>query len=339
MTDHTIDRAQRCAVQAGVRGDPMLGTAFPASRLLLVEQPGPWGRTGLLDSRFDRAAAHRLIAQLDPRGIRVVAIRRPGRVTLSGSRRWAAVDCRPGRERLIWGRFSDDHDLLELDVPAILDTPEPVTTDGDRRPGPSRADLPGRDPGDDRPGDDLPGDDTAPLFAVCAHGTHDVCCAIRGRPVAAALEAVRPGRVWECTHVGGDRFAANVLVLPTGMLYGRFVATSAQALADAADRGDVLEQHLRGRVGFAPDAQAAMAFVHQLRPGLAIDDVRLVRSRRIAGDVTEVRLRLGPRTVDVQVRVESTSTEWLTCQAAQPARANVYQPLSLVEVPIVEPVG
>ena len=40
-----------------LRGDPMLGTAFPAGRLLLIEQPGPWGRGGLRDSRFDRTTA------------------------------------------------------------------------------------------------------------------------------------------------------------------------------------------------------------------------------------------------------------------------------------------
>ena len=52
MTD-PADRYERCSGQAALRGDPMTGSAFPASRLLLVEQPGPWGRAGLLASRFD----------------------------------------------------------------------------------------------------------------------------------------------------------------------------------------------------------------------------------------------------------------------------------------------
>jgi len=320
VTAHGIERSERCALQAGLRGDPMLGTAFPASRLLLVEQPGPWGRTGLLDSRFDRVAAHRLIARLDPEHIRVVAIRRPGRTVVSGLRRWAVVDCRPGRERLVWGRFDDDRDLSELDVRAILDAGAAEPADDDSTDGDST-------------------DDTAPLFAVCAHGTHDVCCAIRGRPVAAALERVRPGRVWECSHVGGDRFAANVLVLPSGLLYGRVVATAAQALVDVAERGAVLEQHLRGRVGFPPDVQAAIALAHRERPRLTYAEVRPAGTRRVAPDMTVVRLRVGEETVDVQVRVEASSTQWLTCQAGQPSHANVYQPLSFREVPEIEPVG
>ncbi len=118
---------------------------------------------------------------------------------------------------------------------------------------------------------------TAPLYAVCAHGTHDVCCAIRGRPVAAALDRVRPGQVWESSHVGGDRFAANVLVLPSGVLYGRVVESAAGALVEAVDRGGVLHQHLRGRVGFQPDVQAAMALAYRERPDLRVADVRVGR--------------------------------------------------------------
>jgi (2Fe-2S) ferredoxin len=293
-------------VQAGERGDPMLGTAFPASRLLLVEQPGPWGRTGLLDSRFDRAAAHRLVARMNRLQVRVVSIRPPGRASDDGPRRWALVDCRLGGERLVWGRFHDDGELTDLDVQGILG--HRTTADAGLI------------------------DDAAPVYLVCAHGTHDVCCAIRGRPVAAALSELRPGRVWECSHVGGDRFAANVLVLPSGMLYGRVVAPAAPALVDATERGSVVEQHLRGRVGFAPEVQAAIALAHRERPGLTIADVRPVASRSLAPDLSVVRLWVGDELVEAQVRIEQTSTEWLTCQASEPSRANVYQPLSFQRV-------
>ncbi len=76
-----------------------------------------------------------------------------------------------------------------------------------------------------------------------------------------------------------------------------------------------LEQHLRGRVGLAAEVQAAMALAHRERPGLAIADVRPAGSRWSAPDLSLVRLRVGAELVEVQVRVEQTSTEWLTCQA------------------------
>ncbi len=45
--------APRCAVAAGLRGDPMAGSAAPAAGFLLVEQPGGWGRQALTSSRLD----------------------------------------------------------------------------------------------------------------------------------------------------------------------------------------------------------------------------------------------------------------------------------------------
>src|SRR6478609_4345650 len=305
VTSSADQRSEQCAVQAGLRGDPMLGTAFPASMLLLVEQPGPWGRAGLADSRFDRATAHALIGRMHRDGVRVVAIRRPGRSVVTGPRKWAISDCRPGRERLVWGQFDDEAELLGLDIRSLLaGQVGPAAQSGSA-------------------------DATAPLFAVCAHGTHDVCCAIRGRPVAAALDRLRPGSVWECSHVGGDRFAANVLVLPSGVLYGRVVESAAGPLVDAVARGAVLQHHLRGRVGFPPDVQAAMAFAHRERPDLRLSDVLVVGGGRIAPDETEVRLRLAGELVDVRVRAEPSAPQWMTCQAAAPSRAIGYQPLSL----------
>ena len=72
----------------------MLGTAFPAARLLLVEQPHPWGFEGLRTSRFDAATALALEARGRAEGVRVQAIRRPGRSPDGAQRRWAIVDTR-----------------------------------------------------------------------------------------------------------------------------------------------------------------------------------------------------------------------------------------------------
>ena len=47
----------RCSVRALTRGDSPVATAAPAQRWLLIEQPGPWGRDALAESRFDQAVA------------------------------------------------------------------------------------------------------------------------------------------------------------------------------------------------------------------------------------------------------------------------------------------
>lgn len=94
-------------------------------------------------------------------------------------------------------------------------------------------------------------------FFVCTHGKHDPCCAKYGRPVAAALAHEWPERVWEASHIGGDRFAGNVLVLPLGVYYGRVAPSAAVSLMGQLDRGQLSLEHYRGQSAFAFSAQAA----------------------------------------------------------------------------------
>jgi hypothetical protein len=295
-------RADRCSVRAAARNDPMLGTAFVASRVLLVEQPGGWGPEGLLDSKFNRSVAEHLVGGLGRRGIRVVAIREPGRTDTPVIRNWAFADCRPGFESLNWGQFVADSELLDLDFDN-LDLDSAVVD------GPAEA------------------------YLVCAHGKHDVCCAVEGRPVAAALSRVRPGQVWECSHLGGDRFAANVLVLPLGLMYGRVPVSRVEDLAAATDRGQVLTSLLRGRVGLAAPVQAALAHAHQVLQLHAADELRVLDhfDVTVPGVERAVRVRIaspaGP--IAVTVAVEHQPADRLTCHAHTATHAAVYRPISV----------
>lgn len=296
----------RCARRAGLRADSMLGTAFPASRVLLVEQPGPWGRLGLRQSHFDPLMADRLIRSCDAAGIRVLAIRRSGRSADGVARRWAWVEAGLGRQQLRWGSYDDERDLWRQAALFLRGGP----------PAPAEA---GR-----------------AAFLVCAHGSHDACCAVRGRPIAAALTRLRPGDVWECSHVGGDRFAANVLVLPTGVLYGALRMDELPAMVAAADRGAALDSPLRGIIGLAPEVQAALAAAHAQWGG-PIAAYSVVRSPSPLGDVATVRLRLtraeGDLVADVAVRISRSDVHRLTCQMTTPSRVSNYRPetLTLVE--------
>jgi hypothetical protein len=96
-----------------------------------------------------------------------------------------------------------------------------------------------------------------PLWLVCTNGKRDACCAKDGLPVARALAARLPGRVWECSHLGGHRFAANVLLLPAGLCFGRLRAEDVDNLVDLVARGELPLHLLRGRTVLAPVAQAA----------------------------------------------------------------------------------
>jgi hypothetical protein len=273
----------------------MLGTAFPAARLLLVEQPGAWGRDGLTESRFDAATARALIARAGQVGIRVLAIRQPGRTPAGRPRRWGLADCRVGHEAIRWGTYVDDAELLELPL------------DGS-------AGL-----ADDRPS-----------YLICAHSKHDTCCALRGRPVAAALHDERPGRVWECSHVGGERFAANVLVVPLGLLYGRVLPFAAREFIELAEAGEVVGALLRGRVGLPPVAQAALAIAYDQLGLHQADALRVERAGAVIDGQAVVRLTGPQGPLEVTVQVERVAADGLTCANPGPNAYLRYRPVSVL---------
>jgi len=285
--------AERCSIRADDRDDWMLGTAFPAARLLLVEQPLPWGSEGLRASRFDRDVALALEARAREKGVRVQAVRRPGGSPEGLRRRWMLVDTRDETRCTRWGEFSADGELLELPLDA------PGAADPD------------------------------PIYLVCSHGRHDPCCGQRGRPVVAALAARRPDRVWQASHLGGCRFAPTVLVLPLGLMYGRVPPSAADELIAATEAGELAEGMLRGRIGVPPAAQAAIGFAHaQLgtpRPG----DLSLVSTTTVDQATVIVRLAGPAGLFDVTVERERVDAGGLTCAAPGPSLFVAHRPVGM----------
>jgi Sucrase/ferredoxin-like len=288
------ETVERCALRAQLRGDPMLGTAFPAARLLLVEQPGPWGRRALVDSRFDRGTALALEQRTTAAGIRIQAVRRPGRDPGRRQRRWALADTRSGTETVRWGTFTRDEELLELPLDG---------TAGDAR-------------------DEI-------VYLVCTHGKHDVCCALRGRPVATALNDAAPDQVLETSHLGGDRFGANVLVLPTGLLYGRVLPFAATEFVAAAEADEVVGALLRGRIGTPPAGQAALAFAHEQLALPRRTDVEVLSVGTFRDGLALVRVRTPHGELDVTVAAERVAVDGLTCSNSSPGTYWRYLPVRI----------
>jgi len=125
------------------------------------------------------------------------------------------------------------------------------------------------------------------LVLVCGHGTRDQCCALRATAVYGALaSSLDPEQVWISSHQGGHRFAANVLVLPSGVQLGRVSAAEASTLVAEALGGRIELDHFRGRATYAPEVQAADIAVRRALGLDRIDDLRLVE---FTGDTVRFR--------------------------------------------------
>ncbi|QFG67965.1 sucrase ferredoxin [Ornithinimicrobium pratense] len=289
----------RCSDAARERMDPMLGTAPPQRRLLLVEQDSGWGSDALASLDVPDDLREEIRASTAGSGTRVMLIRRPGRQRSSVClmRAWCVVDpFAPAGHRITWGTWSYPTELL-AGVERAEELASWARAAGHAAPGqehdtgPQARALPAdtRQPRTGTP----PGDDEL-LLLVCTNGRKDVCCAVRGRPVALSLAQRFPEETWECTHTGGDRFAANVVVLPDGAIYGGLDTDSALETVAAHRQGrpGEVRQHLRGLIGYPRPVQAALLGT-QLELGLPWGQTRL-------GPLVEATARLPESQVEEQ---------------------------------------
>ena len=164
---------------------------------------------------------------------------------------------------------------------------------------------------------------------VCCHSKHDVCCALRGRPVAAAMDPLWPGRVWECSHLGGDRFAATAVLLPHGLCYGRLDPDSGPAALKAFEHDTVVPEHLRGRSAFSRHVQAAQALAREAGRGSdAIDGLQPLHVTGLGDGLIEVDLADPDLRIRFREREVTLSTP-ATCHALRPGTAFEYETLSI----------
>ncbi|MCU1665810.1 MAG: hypothetical protein JWR58_5875 [Pseudonocardia sp.] len=279
----------RCSFIADAADDPREGTAPPADRWFLVEHPGPWGRIALVQSGVHPAAVAAISAWAAAEGGRAVLVRRPGRrhvidgagTPVGGRRRWFRVDSRPGHESIRTGTFIDESEL----VAAVY-----------------------------APGDAYAG----PLSLVCAHGRHDTCCAVRGRPLAAALTATERGSVWESSHIGGCRFAPALVLLPHGYVLGGLPPAEAPAVVRAYAEGRVEPRWLRGRSSLPPAVQAAQHHCREATRAMGVCALRVVdvKSEQQADDSRVWHVELSDPACSVRLRERRVETgRPLTCAA------------------------
>lgn len=231
-----------CSDAARVRGDENAGTASRIDVWILVELPVTWGRNPIHDAVLPadvRDALKRASVNI-PKS-RLVFIRK--RVECIGPTRVYIVRSAPKVSTLALDLKSIE-ELADLDFVALSIRHSALST--------------------------------PPIVLVCTHGQHDSCCGRRGYPLFDALRQYDSLDLWQCSHIGGDRFAANAVVLPWGLYYGPVEAREAQALADSIAREEILLPSYRGRCSMSRPVQAAETFIRRRTRILGRDALRFL---------------------------------------------------------------
>jgi hypothetical protein len=254
----------RCALLAHALDEPLVGTAPVAPRWVCVEHRGAWPRD--VEDHPDPAIAT-FAARARAAGWRLLLIRRPGRRCdeTGGPTRVYITDTAPPIARTARLMVAGPSELADLALPAV--------------------------------GDVLPGAVVAePLLLVCTHGRRDRCCALDGRALALAVAAGSELDVWECSHLGGHRFAPTALVLPTGYTYGRLDPAGAVAAHKAVSSGEVETGLCRGRSTWSPAGQVAELAV---RAATGLRDAHALQVSDVSGGAIVTARDGGRWAVDV----------------------------------------
>ncbi|HEX2025936.1 MAG TPA: sucrase ferredoxin [Actinomycetota bacterium] len=286
-----MPRADRavCSNVSASSSEPLIGTASRYRLWMMVEQPGPWGHQALIESNLPaEVGSHLRVAGRDL-GIRVLLVKRRDRRQRRRRCFFAYTGTRDRRLRFL--DLDDPRELLDLDL-AELATRHFAGV-----------------------GEEVIG----PLFLVCTHGKHDPCCAREGGPLFRSIEHFRDRAVWECTHVGGDRFAGNLVCFPHGLYFGRVTPKEAPRIVEAYTRGEIPLEHYRGRSAYSPGVQAAEERIRRTYGLTGVDDLTLVR--HVGREQPSQRIEFsGPNweRYAAEVEVGSLDPRPLTCKALHP---------------------
>jgi hypothetical protein len=172
----------------------------------------------------------------------------------------------------------------------------------------------------------------APLFLVCTHGKRDKCCAKFGIPIYKTIRAlVEESCVWQCSHVGGDRFAANVVCFPDGIFYGHVTEETAQLIAKEYYERRIVLRNFRGRACYSFPVQAAEFFARRATGLRRIGDLKFLTYDPLKPNEWRVRFFSEVDEKVHQVSLRSHLSEFqnrLTCHSSEPQSVVQY---SLIE--------
>jgi hypothetical protein len=263
--DQTQDTKKFCSDISLQAGEPLFGTATQTNVFLLLEHNHVFGAKAIEASSLSQEVKDRLNSfSAGDKTTKAMLIRRWSAIPEQGIRFFIALVRE--RDPLLYEFILKDYEeFLSLDITSILESdPQYIRS---RR--------------------------TQPLILVCTNGRRDACCARKGLPVLDALHNAThdddQSRVWQSSHMGGHRYAANVIFLPNGLLYGRVEPDSVPTILHAYQHNQVFLDNLRGRSCYDETVQVADYFLRQETQILGLDDFHLLDQRQIAPNQWEAR--------------------------------------------------
>jgi hypothetical protein len=288
-----------CAHESREQQEPLYGTASHFQYLFALEYNAPWTDKAVGDSTIPDDAKQALIAKVKAfPAARLVLIRRSERKQ-DGQIHFYAVHNDPQNAYYNTIMLESYADLINLDLNDALIK----HADSQRE----------------------------PLYMICTNGNKDKCCAKYGMELYRYITTrVDRSRVWQCSHVGGDRFAPNIVMAPQGAYFGRVMPHDFVQFVNDAENDMITLKNYRGLSWYDRAGQSADYFARHTWQNFDYHDVVCVDTRqdgdmhhvtmheKSSGDVLRFTMRL----------VESAYETFLTCTATEKSRAKWFEVVS-----------
>ena len=303
---------QRCSAIARELAEPLYATAPNSQAWVLLEQPGAWGPDALSESSIDPEVGAEITRLSKANDFRIMLIRRSAGRSSNNSQGCYLARAAQGETWMERLELPGTVNLLDIDFEVLKSTTAPGL-----------------------------GEPADPLWAVCTHGRRDPCCAEHGRKVIRITaetgdESFVQG-LWESSHQGGHRFAANLALFPHGLFYGQVEPEDAHTIVEAYRDGRLVLDGYRGRSGFDAVTQAADYLVRRQDSFIGIDDLVPQGKMDLGEGLYGVTFDGPSGLVNIQVQVSEGPMRPESCNKPKLTPVRLYRQVEVE--PDIAPVG
>lgn len=289
-----------CSELSRHAAEKIYGTASTGAVWLLIEYPRAWGPHALRDSALSPHVKQHLSRLLKtiPRSRLLFIKQEPG---LKERLTFFIVRSRESDPFIVKFELDRHEQLMQIDVAAAA--AGNVSAGG------------------------IVTDDQS-LFLICTHGKRDKCCAKFGYAVYKAARAEEREDVWQSSHVGGDRFAANLICFPHGLFYAHVTRESGRIIVDEYRQRRLVLDEYRGRACYSFPVQAAEFFIRRETGLTGLDELRYLDQERLGETLWRIRFMTHAGGIVHQARVASIFSEFqtlITCQSTGEKNVTQYQ--------------
>ena len=282
-----------CSELSRLSGERSAGTASTGAVWLLLEYPHGWGRKAFEQSALPPEVKQFLKETMARIKHSRILFIKTDRGRADARMNLFVVRCRERSPFVVRLRLERYFDVLGYDLSAVAS-------------------------GQDTQGGEVCDE---PLFLVCTHGRRDKCCAKFGVPLYNSLRETAGDTVWQSSHVGGDRFAGNLVCFPHGLFYAHTTPEAGRRVVEDYRAGRVTAEEFRGRACYSHFIQAAEAFIRAESGLEEVEALRFLSAEPVHADAWRVRFaeRAARRLHEATVtRRLSDFSNPISCHAAEP---------------------